>query len=51
MGFTYSASAAKFDMILETSKDGSSYTECIKITGASYNQTPLWFYFSNGWSN
>lgn len=51
IGFTYSASAAKFDMILETSKDGSSYTECLKITGASYNQTPLWFYLSNAWSS
>lgn len=50
IGFTYSASAAKFDMILDTSTDGSSYTECIKITGASYNQTPLWFYLPNSWS-
>ena len=51
IGFTYSASAAKFNLTLETSKDGSSYTECIKITGAQYNQAPLWFYLSNSWSS
>lgn len=51
IGFAYSAKQATFNIIWETSTDGSTWTPGLNITGAKYGSTPYWFYITTNWSN
>lgn len=51
IGFAYSAKQATFNIIWETSTDGSTWTPGLNITGAKYGSAPYWFYITTNWSN
>lgn len=51
IGFAYSAKGATFNILWETSTDGSTWTTGFTVTGAKYGSAPYWFYITTNWSN
>lgn len=51
IGFAYSAKQATFNILWETSTDGSTWTTGFKVDGAKYTSSPYWFYLTTNWSN
>lgn len=51
IGFAYSAKQATFNILWETSTDGSTWTTSFKVDGVKYTSSPYWFYLTTNWSN
>lgn len=51
IGFAYSAKQATFNILWETSTDGSTWTTGFKVDGVKYTSSPYWFYLTTNWSN
>lgn len=50
IGFAYSASQATFNILWETSTDGTTWTTGFKVDGVNYTSSPYWFYLTTNWS-
>lgn len=50
IGFAYSSSQARFNIVWETSTDGETWTTGFELEGVAYNSTPYWFYLTTNWS-
>ena len=50
IGFAYSASQATFNILFETSPDGTTWTTGFTKTGVKYTSAPYWFYLTSAWS-
>lgn len=51
IGFAYSAKQATFNILWETSTDGSTWTTSFKVDGVKYTSSPYWFYLTTNWSS
>lgn len=51
IGFAYSAKGATFNILWETSTDGTTWTTGFTQTGAKYGSAPYWFYITTNWAN
>ena len=51
IGFAYSASQAKFNIVWDVSTDGTTWSTGFSTNNVAYTSSPYWFYVNNTWSN